>query len=132
VKWTPEADRALGGDGTIRKTFKPVVIESPLAGDVARHLRYLDACILDCIRRGETPYASHKMLPGALNDLSPDEREIGIKAGFVMAEALHMVGASRAVYRDEGVSDGMRDGMAHAAEIGQRVEHRRVKGWKAT
>lgn len=115
--------------------MKPVVIESPLAGATEeireRHRRYLDACILDCIRRGETPYASHKMLPGALDDLKPDEREIGIGAGFEMAEHLWTgCGAPRAVYLDCGVGNGMKRGLDEAARIGQRVEFRNVPGWE--
>lgn len=47
-----------------------IVIESPFRGatpaDQARNERYLEACIADCLRRGESPYASHKMLTQAL------------------------------------------------------------------
>lgn len=38
-----------------------VIIESPFAGDVVRNLRYLRACMRDCLRRGEAPYASHAL-----------------------------------------------------------------------
>lgn len=128
--WTPETDRALGGDGVLGLALRPVVIESPLAGDVERNRRYLDAAILDCVKRGETPYASHRMLVGALDDLKPDEREAGIQVGFAMARALHAVGAPRVVYLDCGISNGIGRGIAHAIEIGQRVEYREIPGWE--
>lgn len=109
--------------------MRPVIIESPLAGNVALHMRYLDACILDCVRRNETPYASHKILPGALDDLDPQERETGIQAGFEMAAILHQLGAPRVVYTDCGVSGGMLRGIKHAEGLDQLVEWRTVPGW---
>lgn len=33
--------------------------ESPYAGDVNLNLRYLRAAMADCLRLGESPYASH-------------------------------------------------------------------------
>ena len=67
-------------------TMKLVIIESPYKGDVARNKRYLRACIRDCIfRRGESPYASHRMLTDALNDNDPEERATGIEAGLAWA-----------------------------------------------
>lgn len=84
----------------------PVVIESPYAAPtdegVAANLTYLDRCILDCLRRGETPYASHKMLTTALNDRAPAERALGIQAGLAMRKIL----APR-FYIDLGWSSGM-------------------------
>lgn len=107
-----------------------MIIESPYsaptAEGIARNRRYLDACILDCIRRGETPYASHKMLTDALNDASPAEREQGIQAGFEMREAL--VGALTVLYLDLGLSDGMARGIAHAVDCGQETEDRLLGG----
>jgi hypothetical protein len=115
--------------------LQAAVIESPLAHPTAagrrRHARYLDACIADALRRGETPYASHRMLTGALDDLMPDEREAGIAAGFRMAEVLWFgSGAARVFYMDEGMSGGMNRGLKHAIMIGQRIERRTVPGWK--
>lgn len=36
-----------------------VVVESPYAGDVERNVAYAKRCVLDCLKRGEAPYASH-------------------------------------------------------------------------
>lgn len=87
--------------------MKPVVIESPFAGDTRRNKAYLQAAILDCLRRGETPYASHQMLTDALDDNIPEQRELGINAGFAMRDLLVSQGATVAFYIDHGMSSGM-------------------------
>lgn len=128
--------------------MKPVVIESPYAGKAdefpwplraivawwrrQRNIAYLRAAMRDAILRGETPYASHALLtqPGVLRDWIAEERELGIRAGFHLAEALARAGAPRAFYRDRGTSLGMRFGEKHAAEIGQPVEERSIPGWR--
>ena len=99
-----------------------VCIESPFAGDVERNLRYLRACMADCIARGEAPYASHGLYtqPGVLDDDDPAERTLGIAAGFAWAE----VASKRVVYMDLGMSKGMLAGIRHAEELNQPVEER--------
>jgi hypothetical protein len=66
--------------------LKLVIIESPYKGDnwkdLERNKRYLRSCIRDCINRGESPYASHRMLTDALDDRIPEERALGIRAGL--------------------------------------------------
>lgn len=86
---------------------RPVIIESPYSGDVARNRRYLQSAIRDCLRRGETPYASHQMLTDALDDNIPEQRELGISAGFAMRDLLVSQGATVAFYIDHGMSSGM-------------------------
>ena len=87
----------------------PCIIESPYKGDVARNKIYLDRCIRHCIEKGYTPYASHKMVPGALDDLIPVERELGIKAGLEMADFILDSHSDSCVFFfvDYGSSDGM-------------------------
>jgi len=80
-----------------------IVIESPYAGEVARNRAYLERCIRDSALRGESPYASHKMLTDALDDSMPDEREIGIDCGL----ALRRRADKRVFYIDYGWSGGM-------------------------
>lgn len=119
--------------------IRVVIVESPFAAPtpegLERNARYLDACILDCLRRGETPYASHRMLTGALRDAVPEEREQGIKAGFDMREALSNAGGTSvvtAIYLDLGMSDGMRRGVEHSDELDIACDHRRLGGeWAA-
>lgn len=72
------------------------------------HARYLAACLRDCVLRGESPYASHRMLTmeGVLRDDVPEERALGIKAGLFWREVAHV----SAFYVDLGWSGGMRYG----------------------
>ncbi len=101
-------------------SMKRVVIESPLSGDFARNVRYARLCGLDCIRRGEAPYASHLLMTQFLDDALPDERTVGMEAGF----AWGAVGEIVAVYQDLGISGGMKMGIANAERRGQPVEYR--------
>lgn len=104
------------------KTVIKVVIESPFAGDVQRNLRYLRACMRDCLLRGETPYASHALYtqPGVLRDDVPEERKLGMEAGFVWGASADKV----VLYEDLGITEGMRRGVLRARERGQVIEHR--------
>lgn len=90
--------------------MRRVIIESPYAGNVAEHMRYLQRCIRDCVARGESPYASHQMLTQALDDATPSERARGIEAGFAWREAAD----ATVVYTDYGISGGMRCGITDA------------------
>lgn len=106
-----------------------VVIESPYRGagrasasggieydkgDVARNELYLRFCIRDAALRGDSPYASHRMLPGALDDDLPNERQLGIALGLMWRRAswVDTDGVRHVVvpifYEDLGYSDGMR------------------------
>lgn len=103
-----------------------VVIESPYAGDVERNLRYLRACMRDCLDQNEAPYASHGLYtqPGVLDDDSPAERAFGIAAGFAWA-----CKADAAVfYVDFGYSRGMTSALALHREAGHVIEERRLGG----
>lgn len=101
---------------------KRVIIESPYAGDVARNLRYVRACMRDAFLRGEAPYASHALYtqPGVLRDDVPEERELGIRAGFAWRAAAEVT----AVYQDLGISGGMQLGVEHAATA--QIEYREL------
>lgn len=104
-----------------------VIIESPYAGDVDRNLRYVRACMADCLARGESPYASHALYtqPGVLDDTVPEERALGIAAGF----AWRAVADATIVYTDLGWSTGMRAGVADAVAACRPVECRTIEGW---
>lgn len=104
-----------------------VLIESPYAGDVERNLRYLRACMRDCLSRGEAPFASHALYtqPGVLDDDDPAERALGIAAGLEYHGAVDYV----VVYSDLGLSDGMKHGITIAIERGLDVEYRKLPGW---
>lgn len=109
---------------------KRVFIESPFAGDVARNVAYLRACLADSLARGEAPYASHAIYtqPGVLRDEIPQEREAGLAAGDVWRRASELI----AVYTDLGVSGGMLSGIDRAYALGLPVEERVLgAAWEA-
>lgn len=107
--------------------MRAVVIESPFAGDVETNKRYLRACMKDCLRRGEAPYASHGLYtqPGVLDDDDPEERELGIQAGF----AIRSIIGDTVVYTDLGISSGMRYGIDHCEAGNHPLEYRTLEGW---
>lgn len=102
--------------------MKFVVIESPYAGDVEQNLTYLNLCILDCLVRGETPYASHLMLTKALDDLIPWQRKVGIEAGL----AVRRIAKNRVFYTDLGWSNGMIAARAKYENEGLSFSHREL------
>lgn len=103
-----------------------VVIESPYAGDVDANVAYAKQCVHDCLKRGEAPYASHLFFTqnGILDDLVPEERKLGIEAGFAWGRAADVI----AFYIDRGMSRGMHGGLATARARGATVEFRSVNG----
>ena len=103
-----------------------VVIESPYAGNVDRNLRYLRACLRDSLMRGEAPFASHALYtqPGVLDDGVPEERRHGIEAGFAWRRRADAV----VFYVDLGISRGMEEALARAAQEGLTTEHRFLGG----
>lgn len=107
--------------------MKLVVIESPYAGDVELNLSYLRAAMHDCLLRGEAPYASHALYTqeGVLDDDIPEERELGIRAGF----AWRQVAEATVVYTDLGISRGMQYGIEDAEERGCPVEYRTLEAF---
>jgi hypothetical protein len=101
-----------------------VIIESPFAGAVAQNVAYLRACMADAIHRGEAPFASHGLYtqPGVLRDDVPEERTLGIDAGFAWRE----VASKTVVYQDLGITRGMRYGIEHAEKLGHVIEYRKL------
>ena len=106
-----------------------VAIESPYAGDVETNLMYARACVMDCLRRGEAPYASHLFFTqeGILYDTIPEERTLGMEAGKIWEQAAEKT----VVYTDRGMSGGMKWGVEKAKEAGRTIEYRELGGkWK--
>lgn len=80
-----------------------VIVESPYAGDTDRNHAYAIRACKDCLRRGEIPFASHLLYTQMLDDLNPEERELGITTGYRFWPL-----ASKVVfYEDYGFSPGM-------------------------
>lgn len=103
-----------------------VYVESPFSGDQYENVRYAQACVADCIKRGENPYASHLFFPqtGILDDAVKEERELGMRLGFAWAA---LCGAS-VFYIDRGWSNGMLAGWKAATAAGRTVEVRSIQG----
>ena len=108
-------------------TMKRVIIESPYAGDVGLNLRYLRACMKDCLSRDEAPFASHGLYTqeGVLNDDDATERRKGCEAGFTWREQADLT----VVYIDLGISRGMSLGIEDAKVKGLPVEYRCLHAW---
>lgn len=92
------------------EVVRTVLVESPLEHETYRepgNLAYLDLCLRDSLMHNESPYASHKLLPGALNDRDAGERELGMRASWLIGMKLD----GWVFYLDRGFSDGMVDGL---------------------
>jgi hypothetical protein len=105
-------------------TPKTVCIESPFAGDVVANVTYARACMLDSLKRGEAPFLSHLLYTQCLDDDIPEERTLGMAAGFAWGAKAELC----AVYIDRGVSGGMQAGIARAQANGIPVVTRRIEG----
>ena len=87
--------------------MKLVILESPYAGNVKRHVRYAQLCVFDSLQRGEAPIASHLLYTQMLDDNILEERNWGINAGLAWRKAAsHSV-----VYTDFGITSGMKYGI---------------------
>lgn len=107
----------------------PVIVESPFRADTEEgtitNERYLAKCLRDCLDRGETPYASHKLLAtgGVLDDNDPQQRVQGMAAGFAWAG----LACKAVVYTDRGISEGMKKGIENALLKGLPIEYRQIE-----
>ncbi len=104
--------------------MKLVIIESPFAGDVEANIAYARRAVKDCLARGESPYASHLFFtqPGVLDDTKPEERKLGIEAGFAWGAAAESV----VFYIDRGWSAGMVAGIDRAVARGATIQIRKM------
>lgn len=84
------------------KIARLVIVESPFAAEseagIAENIDYARTCLRDALQRGEAPYASHLLYtqPGVLNDRDPEERRVGMRAGFFVDRGL---GRDRRLHR---------------------------------
>jgi len=95
------------------------IIETPYSVDVEANTTYARACLLDSLRRGEAPIASHLLHTQVLDDTQPDERTLGIEAGL----AWYRVETKCVVYTDRGISGGMKKGLVRAMQHDVAVEY---------
>lgn len=113
--------------------MRKVIVESPFNAPteegIEHNLAYLRAAMNDCFKRGEAPYASHGLYTqkGVLNDRIPEERKLGMEAGFLWGETAELT----VLYVDLGMSSGMVEGVRRAEAAGRPVERRSLPGWTA-
>jgi hypothetical protein len=103
-----------------------VQIESPfsaptLEGTIIR-AAYTQMAIHHSLTLHESPFASHWMYPPVLNDNLPEERKLGMEAGF----ARYIESDRIALYLDLGMSGGMRAGLEVASQYNIPVVERRL------
>jgi len=103
---------------------KCVILETPFAGDVARNVIFARLCMLDCLRRGEAPFASHLLYTQVLDDTIPEERMCGITAGLEWG----LKADATVVYNDFGISRGMELGVKAAVKANRIVIERKLVG----
>lgn len=106
--------------------MKRVVVESPYAGDIAENEAYAKKCVLDCLKRGEAPIASHLLLTqrGLLLDTDKEQRKQGIAAGHAWILVADLV----VFYLDKGLSSGMEQAAKLAREHNVPCEARSLDG----
>lgn len=100
--------------------MKRVYVCSPYRGDTDRNLAYLACALGDCIARGESPYASHDLLPRLLDDSDPAQRRQGMEAALSWLKASDCLVA----YVDFGWSQGMETERLFAMQHGIHIEER--------
>ena len=100
-----------------------VIIESPFAGEVETNKQYCFEAMLDSLRRGEAPFASHILYTLVLDDNKADERELGIEAGLAIGDRAD----ATVVYTDLGISKGMEYGIERAKQVGREIEYRSIR-----
>ncbi len=103
--------------------MKRVIIESPYRGSVPINEIYGELCMHDClVNHNESPYASHLLYTRTwvLRDERPEERKLGIEAGFYWRD----VAEQSNFYVDLGVTDGMKLGIDDCEKKGKPYQVR--------
>ena len=105
--------------------MKRVIIESPYTGNIELNEIYGELCMRDClVNYNESPYASHLLYTRkyVLKDSQPEERKLGIEAGFYWRE----IAEKTVIYTDLGLTEGMKLGMWDCVEKGRPHEIRNL------
>ena len=111
--------------------MKRVILESPYSPangfTVEQNIAYAKLCMRDCLQREEAPLASHLLWtqPGLLDDTKPEERVLGMQAGFEWTPLAQLI----AVYTDLGISSGMRLGIERANLFKIPIEYRTLPNY---
>lgn len=114
--------------------MKRVIIESPLGNrpddtrctpeEFESNVQYARRALADSLRRGnEAPFGSHIIYPLCLDDATPEERKLGMEAGFCWGEAADLI----AVYVDRGITSGMVAGLERHQANNIPIEYRSIE-----
>lgn len=91
-------------------TRRLVLVESPFSAsteaEFERNMRYLDACLLHAVQRGEAPFASHRFYPHFLSDADPAERRAGMECGWEIGHAFAAVRDWQVFHNNGGPTPG--------------------------
>jgi len=120
------------GEGN--EAMKITMIESPFRGrgdseimrtaDAAANRAYAYRALHHSLQIGEAPFASHILYPLVLNDNIPEQRTLGMRAGFEFLKCMEQY----AFYTDRGWSDGMIDALEKAALHKKEIVLRSFEG----
>lgn len=108
--------------------MRRVVMESPYAGktqaEVDRNVAYARECLVDCLRKNESPLAGHLLYTQVLEEGT--DRKLGLAAHLAWIECADDL----IVYTDLGISPGMQEAIVLAQEHKAQIEFRKlpVKG----
>ena len=106
---------------------KLVIIESPFfvkGNEQATNdnILYARACMLDSLRKGESPFLSHLSYTQVMDDNNTEDRALGINAGLEWGK----VAEASIVYIDRGISPGMLIGIENAKAKGRKIYFRNL------
>lgn len=83
--------------------MRRVLLLSPYKGNIRLNVAYAQRAMIDCVKRGEAPFASHLLYPQALRDSDPLQRAKGFECEAAWAYAADAF----VIYTDLGISSGM-------------------------
>lgn len=105
--------------------MKRVIVESPYAGNIQLNETYGEFAMHDClVNYDEAPYASHLLYTrkNVLRDEVPEDRKLGIEAGFEWRE----VAEKSVFYVDLGMTKGMELGIEDCKKKDKPYQIRRL------
>jgi len=88
----------------------------------AKYKIYACKCVIDCLGRDESPFASHLIFTQMLDDNISEHRQLGMEAGFTW----YSVADYCVVYNNYGISEGMQKGIIKAEQAGLRIHYRKI------
>lgn len=118
---------AMRGLLPVADGWRLVAVETPYEGDVTHNLKYLRACLRDCLRHRETPLAAHGLLtqPGVFDPENEAERQLADEAGIAWTQYAE----ATIVYTDLGLTPRMQAAIGRAENEGREVEYRSLPEW---